>query len=978
MAIPMEKKVMEDLSKAARTLGFGTMDMLFKIKSTVSGALPGNPVTREFDVGRHVASAGPGLLWKVFDGYKKSTKEEASVFVFEKKQLERYSKRDKEIITETLKHGVARLTRLRHPKILSVLHPVEESRDSLAFATERVFASLANMLGFHENMPSPVPADVKDCKLYDLEIKYGLLQVGEGVAFLHNDAKMMHNNICPESIVIVKNGAWKMAGFDFCLNNIGSDTNVIFQFKEWDADFPHVAQPNLNFLAPEYILTLTCSTASDMYSLGILMYTIFNKGKPLFDCRNQMSTYKKNVEELRHMKNSLLGSIPDDVRDHVKMLLNAEPTVRPDAHQISKIPFFEDVGVVTLLYLDSLIQRDNLQKSQFFKGLPKVLEKMPARVCTQRILPALFSEFMNHDMIPFVLPSVLLISNQLSDNEFVKHVLPSLIPAFQIAVPIQISLIFIQNMNILLKKTPSADVKNHILPMIYRALEADVPQIQELCLNIIPTFASLIEYSAMKNAIMPRIKKLSLNTSLLGVRVNCLVCVGKLLEFMDKWYVLDEVLPLLTEIPSREPAVLMSILGIYQVAFSHKKLGITKDSLALKVLPYLIPLSIDSNLNLKQFNAFITVIKEMVSRVESDHRGKLEQLNSMHQEQRDLSPSTLVGSLPEMCFGDQTIQFGPDQVPNSDSLVNDTANKTDSMMEKLMSGFGISGMLGAAEKTKKPGENSPVKPAVENKTPAQPAKVNLTMEEKQKLARDQETQERLKSQQPLQAKTATSAPAKNKPKDLTASLKNTNFMSSSTSSSGSYTYGMTSAGSSFNSMSGGIGRGGGAFSGAPATSTMYGAGIPNMAGGTSMSGMNQSGFGTMGSGFNQPNMGMGQVQQKPPNKNVDLSAFDSLLETSSNRPRPSLNQMSQKPPGPVLSPGMMGVNQGMMGNTGNMMMTQPRLMTQPGMMGNQGIMGNQPMTRTPNPFLNQNSGMMNNAPNQGQKPSGSELADIFG
>jgi hypothetical protein len=45
-------------------------------------------------------------------------------------------------------------------------------------------------------------------------------------------------------------------------------------------------------------------------------------------------------------------------------------------------------------------------------------------------------------------------------------------------------------------------------------------------------------------------------------------------------------------------------------------------------------------------------------------------------------------------------------------------------MEKLMSGFGISGMLGA-DKTKKPGESSPVKPTVENKTPAQPAKVSL-------------------------------------------------------------------------------------------------------------------------------------------------------------------------------------------------------------------------------------------------------------
>jgi SCY1-like protein 2 len=81
---------------------------------------------------------------------------------------------------------------------------------------------------------------------------------------------------------------------------------VIFQFKEWDPDYPHVAQSNLNFLAPEYVLTMTCSTSSDMYSLGILMYAIFNKGKPLFDCRNQMSTYKKNVEEV-----GLLQAFPE-------------------------------------------------------------------------------------------------------------------------------------------------------------------------------------------------------------------------------------------------------------------------------------------------------------------------------------------------------------------------------------------------------------------------------------------------------------------------------------------------------------------------------------------------------------------------------------------------------------------------------------------------------------------------------------------
>ena len=65
----------------------------------------------------------------------------------------------------------------------------------------------------------------------------------------------------------------------------------------------------------------------------------------------------------------------------------------------------------------------------------------------------------------------------------------------------------------------------------------------------------------------------SVRIILLQVRVNSLLCLGKLLEFMDKWYVLDEILPILQNVKSREPAVLMSILGmtlcLFYVLFHH-------------------------------------------------------------------------------------------------------------------------------------------------------------------------------------------------------------------------------------------------------------------------------------------------------------------------------------------------------------------------------------------------------------------------
>lgn len=78
-----------------------------------------------------------------------------------------------------------------------------------------------------------------------------------------------------------------------------------------------------------------------------------------------------------------------------------------------------------------------------------------------------------------------------------------------------------QKMDFLLKLTPCDEVKNDVLPMFYRALESDAQQIQELCLTVLPTFAGLIEYPAMKNALLPRIKRLCISTSYISVSITC-------------------------------------------------------------------------------------------------------------------------------------------------------------------------------------------------------------------------------------------------------------------------------------------------------------------------------------------------------------------------------------------------------------------------------------------------------------------------
>nr|CAD7438797.1 unnamed protein product [Timema bartmani] len=709
------------------------MDFLNKLSSTVSstvsqlsGVLPGNPVTREFEATTHIASAGPGLLWKVYRGYKKSTKQDASIFVFEKRQLERWPRGDRDIILDSLRRGVHQLTKLRHPQILTVQHPLEESRESLAFATEPVFASLANILGWTENVPTPLPTQLHNFKLFEVEIKYGLLQVGEGLAFLHNDVKLLHRNICPEVVLVNLQGAWKIFGFDFCQHsNCVDDVQSVWVFPESCPGAPLLAQPRLDYLAPEYCLTKTHSPSSDIFSLGMLIHALYHNGRPLHDCNGDWQVFKRRSAELKSLPLTKLQGVAQGLREYVKMMLNVTPELRPDAHQFIKwaglvdgtrvccfspraglkvksvklhsqqrevIDFFEDVGVKTLNYLDSLFQWDNLQKSQFYKDLKAhdegaavpgegVCEPNDGAVCPPQHLVDLRQLHQRGVLVPCPATpqgrheDAGAHSGKFSAYEGSQSLITPLVcltPRVEdklLHLPdtfcAQILLIFMQKMELLLKLTPAAEIKTDVLPMLYRALESDAQQIQELCLSVLPTFAGLIDYPAMKNALLPRIKKLCVNTSYISVRVNCLVCVGKLLEHLDKWLVLDEVLPFLPQIPSREPAVLMGILGmlvlcphlfsnmqhnsplslvpaannstdtgIYKLSLTDKKLGITKEVMATKILPFLMPLSIENGLTLNQFNALISLIKEMVSRVEGEHRTKLEQLNSIQAESK--------------------------------------------------------------------------------------------------------------------------------------------------------------------------------------------------------------------------------------------------------------------------------------------------------------------------------------------------------
>lgn len=169
--------------------------------------------------------------WKVFDAKKKTTGKAVSVFVFDRKSLDPQAgglggrssgaslkKLHDEVVSRVKKESNL-LARLRHPSILELAEPIEDTRSGgLMFATEPVTASLAGLLqekddqeraGGVAGRPSRYVIEEADgqkrrreLEIDELEIQKGLLQISQGLEFLHESANLVHGNLNPEAIFI--------------------------------------------------------------------------------------------------------------------------------------------------------------------------------------------------------------------------------------------------------------------------------------------------------------------------------------------------------------------------------------------------------------------------------------------------------------------------------------------------------------------------------------------------------------------------------------------------------------------------------------------------------------------------------------------------------------------------------------------------------------------------------------------------------
>lgn len=132
-----------------------------------------------------------------------------------------------------------------------------------------------------------------------------------------------------------------------------------------------------------------------------------------------------------------------------------------------------------------------------------------------------------------------------------------------IAAPksIQATVTLLENLHIILEKTPPSDIRAEILPLLFNSFESNTMQIQSAALLAVANVYEYVDEVSIRRMVLPKIKTVfEKNQSDLKIMANVLQCIERVLDKLEKSQIIDEVLPMLYEIRLSDPEIILRIV----------------------------------------------------------------------------------------------------------------------------------------------------------------------------------------------------------------------------------------------------------------------------------------------------------------------------------------------------------------------------------------------------------------------------------
>ncbi|OMJ19969.1 Protein kinase domain-containing protein ppk32 [Smittium culicis] len=448
----------------------------------------------------------------------------------------------------------------------------------------------------------------------------GIQHIINGLEFLHRDAKIIHTNISPTTILINDEGDWKISGFGYCKNsgNLGS-------YRGYDStpSIPYKAQRNVEFSAPELILKDIVIDKNDLFSVGCILFAIHNNGHSVIqNTNNNVHDYEKKISKIKSLDLTFLESEFDTQRA-VSLLINPNYETRISIQTFLSSNFFNNIYSKTLYDLENINQLTPTAQSNILRQVTQLSNKYPDSILTRKVLPKIemllgFALNLKPSLVllDLILAAIsaaisiinkdsitphLLTSGKSSHSTDPVPILATLMLSFNYAAnclgvselgsaAAQTVVIFLDNLSLIRSKLTNNShslFESTVLPFFYSLIKngnnVDPSIAEKIYVVSIPSLANDIDKSTLSDVLIPNIIGQYKTTNKLIVKIFILKCFNTISSLCSSSIVNNQILPALVKTKSRNLDLVTLIVSLYSTFASSNKASL--DILCKQVIP---------------------------------------------------------------------------------------------------------------------------------------------------------------------------------------------------------------------------------------------------------------------------------------------------------------------------------------------------------------------------------------------------------
>ncbi|KZT32860.1 ARM repeat-containing protein [Sistotremastrum suecicum HHB10207 ss-3] len=487
------------------------MDLLRTLGSAAaSSLLQKSGITFPFQIGEKIPEFEANNIWTLHDGIKKDDSTPISIFTFEGNTPQ------KKNLLPLAKNALRKLRTLRHPDVLKFIDAVETD-NTIYIATERITPFSVAV----QSMSN------KSSKETEEWLVWGLQRISTALAFINESASSTHGSLRVESVFVSQSGEWKLGGFEV-LSNAKDDLSVLYTMGG--------LMPNANSSAcPEVrksgwsSLKEGAPASADAYSLGLLLYSMFN---PTFPPPATLEPPHPPPTQ------SSAGSIPSYLYPSYKKLLHPSPKPRMTPGQfldlgMGKVPcdhpgfFINNKLVKICAELDNFALASESDKAALLKALKENASSFPTSFATRRILPSIITALeYGGPSAPLIFPLVLQLGKSLSPSDYTSTIITPILKLF--ALPDRgVRMALLDALPEYADKLDNKAVADKIWPHLQTGFTDTVAVIREATVKSIGLVSSKLSDRILNNELLRHLAKMQLDPEA-SIRTNTCILIGRL------------------------------------------------------------------------------------------------------------------------------------------------------------------------------------------------------------------------------------------------------------------------------------------------------------------------------------------------------------------------------------------------------------------------------------------------------------------